>query len=82
MLSQFDQMVTTPALVDFCRQLFEDGHYTRSVEEAFKILNNEVKALANIKEADGVKLMHIAFSPKNPTLRGCFRSVDFVLLYR
>ena len=69
LLDRFDEMVTLPALRSASRKLFKDGHYARAVEEAFKRLNNEVKAKAGLAQIDGEKLMRQAFSVHNPTLR-------------
>ncbi len=50
------------------RKLFEDGHYARAVEEAFKCLNNAVKDKAELPEEDGSSLMRRAFSLDSPIL--------------
>ena len=66
---RFDETVTMEALRSASRTLFQDGHYARAVEEAFKRLNNEVKAKSGLVQIDGEKLMRQAFSVHNPTLR-------------
>ena len=65
---RFDSGVTDVALRNASRQLFSDGHYARAVEEAFKCLNNEVKAISGIDDRDGANLMRKAFSANDPTL--------------
>jgi uncharacterized protein (TIGR02391 family) len=64
----YDTLVTSPELRLASRQLFVDGHYARAVEEAFKCVNNTVKAKAKLAQ-DGYDLMNQAFSEKNPILR-------------
>ena len=66
--AQFNERVTDPRLQIASRRLFVDGHYTQAVEEAFKRLNNEVKAMSGFEELDGDKLMRQAFSANNPKL--------------
>ena len=51
------------------RQLFADGHYTRSVEQAFKAVNGLVKQRSEYAD-EGRPLMERAFSGKNPKLAG------------
>lgn len=67
-LDRFDETVTSDVIRSTSRQLFTDGHYSRAVEEAFKRLNNEVKAMSGFEELDGDKLMRQAFSANNPKL--------------
>ena len=64
----YDTLVSNPELRKATRQLFADMHYSRSVEEAYKCLNNFVKARSRLVSDDGASLMHKAFSPKNPVL--------------
>ncbi len=70
-VSKFNELVTNGLLQLTCRSLFVDGHYARAVEEAFKCLNNEVKAKAglNLNSLDGAKLMRDVFSKNNPKLK-------------
>jgi uncharacterized protein (TIGR02391 family) len=65
----FDELITTESLRTVSRELFIDKYYTRSVEEAFKCLNNSVKEESGLENADGDGLMRTAFSPSNPILR-------------
>ena len=68
LLEQFDDFVTNRPLRSASRKLYLDGHFARAVEEAFKCLNNEVRAKAGLISEDGATLMRKAFSPKSPTL--------------
>lgn len=65
----FDHMVTDKHLQHASRKLFVDKHYARSVEEAFKCLNNAVKEKSGLEAKDGAALMRAAFSAKSPVLR-------------
>ncbi len=64
----YDILVKSKVLRDTTRKLFLDGHYARSVEEAYKCLNNIVKSRSGISK-DGQDLMNQAFSEKNPILK-------------
>lgn len=68
-LTMFDDLVTEEPVRTASRLLFADGHYARSVEEAFKCLNNEVKHESGVSNADGASLMRTAFSANCPILR-------------
>lgn len=62
--------VTDVELYAVASKLYQDGHYTRAVEEAFKFLNALVKERTNVTPPrDGADLMRFAFSPKNPILK-------------
>jgi uncharacterized protein (TIGR02391 family) len=61
--------VTDPDLLKVSERLFEDGHHARSVEEAFKYLNNLVKARTGLASLDGSGLMKTALSANNPKLK-------------
>ena len=65
----FDIVVTNQELRSASRELFLDGHYARAVEEAFKCLNNAVKAKSGIFEEDGARLMRKVLSANSPLLR-------------
>lgn len=65
---RFDQLVTNDSLRSASRKLFLNGHYARAVEDAFKCLNNEVKARADRSDLDGDKLMRQVFSANSPIL--------------
>lgn len=64
----YDILVKSKELRDATRKLFLDGHYARAVEEAFKCINNTVKAKSGLSK-DGQDLMTQAFSEKNPALK-------------
>jgi uncharacterized protein (TIGR02391 family) len=64
----YDIMIDSNELKSVTRRLFVDGHYARAVEEAYKCVNNTVKAKSRLS-ADGQDLMNQAFSIKNPVLR-------------
>ncbi|MEX0801319.1 MAG: TIGR02391 family protein [Dehalococcoidia bacterium] len=64
----YDELITESGLREVSRSLFEDGHFARAVEEAYKFLNNEVKRRAGSNK-DGPDLMHHAFSEEKPLLK-------------
>jgi uncharacterized protein (TIGR02391 family) len=64
----YEALVTFTELRDATRKLYLDGHYARAVEEAYKCINNTVKAKSRLL-ADGQDLMNRAFSEKNPVLK-------------
>lgn len=68
-LQRFDEMVTFEPLRDASRILFANGHYALAVEEAFKCLNNIVKAKSGLNDLDGDALMRRAFSGDKPILK-------------
>ena len=67
-IDRFDDSVTSSALRAASRELFVDGHYARAVGEAFKCVNNEVKAKSGQSGLDGDKLMRSVFSANRPIL--------------
>ncbi len=64
----YDILVKSEELRDATRKLFLDGHYARAVEEAYKCINNTVKAKSYLSK-DGQDLMNQTFSEKNPILK-------------
>ena len=64
----FDQFVTDKDLRLASRSLFEGGHYSQAVFEAFKLLNNLVKKRSKVND-DGASLMFKVFPTKAPVLR-------------
>ena len=68
LLERFDDLVTSGSLCAASRELFADGHYARAVGEAYKCLNNEVKARSGESNLDGDKLMRRVFSANSPIL--------------
>lgn len=67
----YDQMITNKILKSKTEKLFKDGHHARSVEEAYKLLDNLVKqkAFASQTSLTGASLMQTVFSVKRPLLR-------------
>ncbi len=49
--------------------LFQNGHYSNSIEDACKILEAFVKMRSGKFELSGTELMQNVFSPKNPILK-------------
>lgn len=68
-LELFDETVTCGKIRNASRRLFADGHYARSVEEAFKCLNNAVKRKSGLTARDGADLMRATFSSNAPALK-------------
>lgn len=64
----YDVLIESKELRNVTRKLFTDGHYARAVEEAYKCINNTVKAKSGLS-ADGQDLMNQAFSIRNPVLK-------------
>ena len=64
----YDILIKSKEIRDASRKLFLDGHYARAVEEAYKCINNVVKAKSNVSK-DGQDLMNHVFSEKNPILK-------------
>ncbi len=69
LLERFDEIVSNESIGQASRDLFRDGYYARSVEEAFKCVNNHVKAKSGLTSEDGDGLMRKAFSPAKPALK-------------
>ena len=67
----YDEVVTNKTLRKTTEKLFKDGHHARSVEEAYKVLDNLVKKKAELLQNDltGSSLMQTVFSPKKPILK-------------
>lgn len=67
----YDTIVTNQELRNKTRLLYMDGHFTRAVEEAYKLIDNLVndKAAAYCKTKSGTALMQQAMSPKDGVLR-------------
>lgn len=68
LIRNYDSLVINKTLRNATRKLFTDGHYARSVEEAYKCLNNTIKIKSSLNK-DGQDLMYQAFSEKNPVLK-------------
>ena len=67
----YNEVVTNKSLKKKTEKLFKDGHHARSVEEAYKLLDNLVKKRAGLAEDEitGAKLMQHVFSANNPLLK-------------
>lgn len=67
----YDVIITNWALREKTEKLFKDGHYARSIEEAYKLLDNLVKEKANLSQTGltGSKLMEKVFSVNKPILK-------------
>lgn len=50
-------------------KLFEDGHYSKAVEDACKALDDLVKTRSGKHDLGGAELMQYVFSDKNPVLQ-------------
>jgi len=67
-MATLDAIVVEPQLRATARQLFVDGHYSRAVEEGFKLLNNVVKRRSGLS-SDGASLMTSAMTPNGSVLK-------------
>lgn len=67
----YDEVVTNKSLRKKTEKLFKDGHHARSVEEAYKVLDNLVKKKADLAATDltGSSLMQKVFSANKPILK-------------
>lgn len=66
--SLYDHLIVNESLREKTRELYFDGHYTRVIEEAFKLIDNLVKEKASIAPSSsltGSKLMQMAFSERD-----------------
>jgi len=64
----FESLNIHPEIRSASARLFGDGHYAQSILEAYKALNNYVKARSGRTELDGKSLMSTVFSRDNPIL--------------
>jgi uncharacterized protein (TIGR02391 family) len=67
-LHPFDKLNIHPLIVDVCKKLFDDGHYSQSTFEAFKLIDRTVASLSNVKKS-GFKLMLEVFHEKEQKIR-------------
>lgn len=67
----FDELVTNPALRKKTKKLYDDGHYARAVEEAYKLVDNTVAKLVKgrSRSVSGARLMREALSPGAPLIK-------------
>lgn len=68
-LAAFDALVEHPEVRFASRSLFEDAHYSRAVEEAYKALVSGVREKSGLRALDGRPLMENAFSLNAPRLK-------------
>jgi uncharacterized protein (TIGR02391 family) len=64
----FKERCLHKSVVFVSKKLFTDGHYSQSIFEACKQLENTVKQKSGL-QLNGVPLMQQAFSPHNPKLK-------------
>lgn len=65
----FDERDLHPFVTKSSRNLFTGGHYTEAVRKSFQGLNNRVKRMANLPQADGYDLMSRTFKIEKPLLQ-------------
>lgn len=68
-LALFDSLKLHPRIVQVARPLFADGHYAQTIFEAFKVVNNMVKAKSGLTDCDGKHLMATAFDESRPVIK-------------
>ena len=68
-LDLFDRMAFHPEVVRASRSLFESGHHPQAIFEAYKALNNFVKAKSGMSHLDGQALMGQVFGTRHPKIR-------------
>jgi uncharacterized protein (TIGR02391 family) len=68
-INLLNEMGIHPTIIKVSGQLFEDGHYSQAIFEAYKEINNLVKSKSGLTQYDGKNLMSQAFSPSSPVLR-------------
>jgi len=67
--SPFEQLQLHPLIKEVSGGLYRDGHYAQAILEAFKAVNNRVKAKAGRTDLDGRDLMAKAFRKEAPILK-------------
>ena len=58
-----------PEIKKVSKGLFDDGHYSQSILEAYKAVVNMVKSVSGIRDRDGKPLMEFVFSIANPVIK-------------
>ena len=66
--SVFARVVIEPEIEQVSRDLFMSGHYSLSVQEAYKAVDKYVKEKTGSAAATGTPLMELVFSPNDPVL--------------
>ena len=64
----FKRLALHPKIREVSEALFRDGYYAQAIFEAFKAVNNAVKAKSGLLDKDGQSLMAAAFSGNPPPL--------------
>jgi len=68
-IRSFGDLELHPEIERACAKLFEDGHYSESVEAACKVLDLLVKIRSMEADRSGTDLMQMVFSTKSPILK-------------
>ena len=66
--SVFARVVTEPEIEQVSRDLFVSGHYSISVQEAYKAVDKYVGGKAELSGITGTALMDAVFGPNSPIL--------------
>jgi uncharacterized protein (TIGR02391 family) len=64
----FDERNIHPDIAGVSLKLFDNGHYSQATFEAFKFLDNQVKAISGIEDT-GFSLMMNAFNETGPKIK-------------
>ncbi|HEX7628385.1 MAG TPA: TIGR02391 family protein [Candidatus Methanoperedens sp.] len=64
-----DPEVLHPKIYRVSKPLYESGHYSQAILEAFKVVNTFVKDKAERNDLDGKSLMSSCFNTTNPILK-------------
>jgi uncharacterized protein (TIGR02391 family) len=64
----FDERNIHPDITAVSMKLFDDGHYAQATFEAFKYIDNQVKAVSGIEDT-GFNLMMNAFNETGPKIK-------------
>lgn len=64
----FDERNIHPDIAGVSMKLFDDGHYAQATFEAFKFIDNQVKAASGIEDT-GFNLMMNAFNETGPKIK-------------
>jgi uncharacterized protein (TIGR02391 family) len=64
----FDERNIHPDIAGVSMKLFDDGHYAQATFEAFKYIDNQVKAISGIEDT-GFSLMMNAFNETGPKIK-------------
>jgi uncharacterized protein (TIGR02391 family) len=64
----FDERNIHPEISAVSLKLFDNGHYSQATFEAFKLLDQKVKAISGVSDT-GFNLMMAAFNEKSPKIK-------------